>query len=194
MKRGRAFTLVEMLLAVTISAVLIGGVLAATAALSRDRRRMEARESAAQSPAVTDLVRRDLASGIALIGSPSSEGFELIAFGGVNPKSLGPTQRLARVVYRLTHRGLLIREQSWLDDPIRPDRWSELVATGVKRLELTPISTDAEPVLLGDEVGERLRALRPVPSLPPAAVRVPSRLRVRIEFTDGVVDRELVLR
>jgi prepilin-type N-terminal cleavage/methylation domain-containing protein len=191
------FTLVEMLLATTLAAILMGGVLTATAALSRDRRRMEARTAIDPSTGVIEMIRRDLANGAAIVGATDSSGFELVGFGGIDAKTFEANQRLVRVRYRVLRSGIgsgvLVREQTYLDDAIRPDRWSEVVAAGVKKVAITAVSGDADPVHLGDDVAERLRGANGSGGLV-AARRVPSRVRMRIEFTDCVVDREMVLR
>jgi prepilin-type N-terminal cleavage/methylation domain-containing protein len=195
----RGFTLVEMLLASTLAAVLMGGVLAATAGLSRDRRRMEERVERTHSSAATDVIRRDLTNAAALVAA-GPRGFELVCHGGIDGKTLAANQRLVRVTYRVVkHRrgagSTLVREQAYLDDPIRRDRWSEVVATGVTGITLTAQSGDAEPVEVGEDVSERLRAISGAGGDGPIrAVRVASRVRVRIEFGESVVERDMVLR
>jgi prepilin-type N-terminal cleavage/methylation domain-containing protein len=192
------FTLVEMLLATTLAAILMGGVLTATAALARDRRHMETRTSIDPSAGIMNLIRRDLANGAAIVGAVDANGFELVGFGGIDAKTFAANQRLVRVTYRIVRRGtgaagVLVREQSYLDEAIRPDRWNEVVAAGVTKVALTAVSGDADPVHLGDDVAERLRGANGSGAAV-AARRVPSRVRVRIEFADRVVDREMVLR
>jgi prepilin-type N-terminal cleavage/methylation domain-containing protein len=191
------FTLVEMLLATTLAAILMGGVLTATAALARDRRRMEARTAIDPSAGVMDLIRRDLANGAAIVGATDSNGFELVGFGGIDAKTFAGNQRLVRIRYRVVRSGkgpgVLVREQSYLDDAIRPDRWNEVVAAGVNKVLLTAVSDDSDPVHLGDDVAERLRGASGS-GASVAARRMPSRVRVRIEFADRVLDREMVLR
>lgn len=190
------FTLVEMLLATTLAALLMAGVLAATAALSRDRARMEARQATAHETGPLDLLRRDLTNSAAFVAAPTAAGFDLVGFGGIDPKTLTANGRLAHVAYRI-HRparggaGVLVREQAYLDDPIKPDHWTEVVAVGVKQVALTTLSADAEPVRLSEDVAEHF--LQPGGATP-TATRVPSRLRVRIEYDNGVADRDMVLR
>jgi prepilin-type N-terminal cleavage/methylation domain-containing protein len=191
-----AFTLIEMLLATVLASILMAGVLVATAALSRDRLRMEARQSAAHSPAALDLIRKDLASAIAFIGAPNPGGFEILSYSGVDAKSLLPNQRLARVKYRIIREGrtgVLVRDQAYLDDPVRIDHWSDAVALNVLRINITPLSNDAETVHLGEDVEQRLLAIDRGKSIPLTA-RMPSRVRVRIEYQTGVVDQDMVLR
>jgi prepilin-type N-terminal cleavage/methylation domain-containing protein len=191
------FTLIEMLLATTLAAILMGGVLTATAALARDRRRMEARTAIDPSTGVMEMIRRDLANGAAIVGATTPSGFELVGFGSIDAKTFAANQRLVQVRYRVTRSGTgagaLVREQTYLDDAIRPDRWSEVVAAGVKKMTLTALSDDADPVHLSDDVAERLRGANGSGAIV-AARRVPSRVRVRIEFLNRVVDREMVLR
>jgi prepilin-type N-terminal cleavage/methylation domain-containing protein len=193
------FTLVEMLLATTLAAILMGGVLSATAALARDRRRMEARTTLNASSGVMEMIRRDLTNAAALVGRVDTNRFELVGFGGIDDKTFAANQRLVQVTYRVVRSakrdaaGVLVRRQAYLDDAIRPDRWNEVVAAGVKQVMITAVSEDGDPVRLGDEVAERLSGANGRGGAVTAR-RVPSRVRVRIEFVDRVVDREMVLR
>jgi len=190
----RAFTLIEMLLATVLSSILIAGILVATAALSRDRIRMESRQTT--TPAAIDLIRKDFANAIAFVGAIDPAGFELIGFSGIDAKSLLPNQRLVRIKYRIIRdgrSGILVRDQAYLDDPVRVDRWSDAVALNVVRIGIVPLSADGEIVHLGEDVGERLLAIDRGKTIP-QAVRVPSRLRVRIEYVASVIDRDMVLR
>jgi prepilin-type N-terminal cleavage/methylation domain-containing protein len=195
--RLRAFTLIEMLLATTLAAILMGGVLVAAGAVSRDRLRMASREAKAHSGQMLEVVRRDLANGMALVGLMNGDGFEIMGCGAIDPRTLLPNQRLARVRYRVARQGrgagVLVREQAYLDDPIRPDRWNEVVAVNVTRVAVTPLSGDGEAVRIGEDVSERLRAVDGGAAIV-QGTRVASRVRVRIEMTNGVVDGEMVLR
>jgi hypothetical protein len=179
-----------MLLATTLASILMGAVLTATAALARDQRLMELAEPAARSTGAFDLLRRDLANGAAFIGQPRPDGFVIIGHGGIDARTLQPNGRLCRVAYRVDG-GFLTREQDYLDDPIRPDRWREIVGVNVKRIDLRPISADGERMTLGEDVEERIRAGR---SGPIVTTRVASRIRVRIEYADGMADRDVMLR
>ena len=196
-KHVQGFTLIEMLLATTLAAILMGAVLVAAGAVSRDRQRMESREAKAHSGQMLQVIRHDLANGMALVGLMNADGFEIVGCGAIDPRTLLPNQRLARVRYRVARQGrgagVLLREQAYLDDPIRPDRWNEVVAVNVTRIVITPLSLDGEIVRIGEDVSERLRAVDGGAAIMQGA-RVPSRVRVRIEMINGVVDQEMVLR
>lgn len=196
-RRARGFTLVEMLLAAVLAAILMGGVLASTAALSRDRRRMEGKQQLGHGPGMMELIRRDLASGAALIGPADGGGFDLIGHAGIDPATMTTNGRLVWISYRVARPGggggVLVREQAYLDDPIRTDRWREAVATGVTGVALTPLAAQAEPVRIAEDVTERLRAAGG-PAISQQAVRVPGRVRVQVRFADAVVDQDTVLR
>src|SRR5437762_1519029 len=104
MTRRRGFTLIEMLLATVLAALLMGGVLAVAAGLSRDRRRMEAHTAAEHSPLAADLLRRDLANAVALLNSSvgaSAGDIEMLGYSGIDPVTLRPNGRLVRVVYHI---------------------------------------------------------------------------------------------
>src|SRR2546430_13914620 len=143
-KHVRGFTLIEMLLATTLAAILMGGVLVAAGTVSRDRQRMESREAKAHSGQMLEVIRRDLANGMALVGAVNADGFEIVGCGAIDPHSLLPNQRLARVRYRIARTGRgaggLLREQAYVDDPIRPDRWNEVVAGDGMRNVIKPAS------------------------------------------------------
>jgi hypothetical protein len=180
-----------MLVATVIAAVLMAGVLSATVSLSRDRQRLAARDIGTHAGGAMELVRRDLANATAFIGPPRDTGFALIGHGGIDARTFVADGRLCYVAYRLDKGGVLVREQAYLDDPIRVDRWREVVAVGVRGVGVAPVSADGESMQLSEEVEGRLRG-RGAAAL--SATRVPSRVRVRIEFGDGAVDREMVLR
>jgi hypothetical protein len=62
--------------------------------------------------------------------------------GGIDASSLEPNNRLTRVIYRIRrNRGGdsdLVREQRYLDDPVRPQPWSDLVMRDVRSIGVSP--------------------------------------------------------
>lgn len=188
----RGFTLIEMLLATVLASILMGAVLAGASALSRDRIRMETRQASEYSSAAIELIRKDLISSVAFVGRSTPDGFELISFNAIDPKSLLPNQRLVRIKYRLS-RGILVRDQAYLDDSVRVDRFGDAVAIGVTRIDLTALSNDTLPVRISDDLTERLRAIDRAPAIS-QATQIPARLRLRIEYQNGAIDSDMVLR
>lgn len=182
----RAFTLMELMLASAIAAILMAGVLSVVSGLSRDRRRMEARAQAAEPTVLLDLVRRDLANAQTMHAREDG-AIVLVGHGAIDHKSMSANGRLAKVVYRVAA-GALLREQMYLDDPIRPDRWSEVVAVRVERIAITPTAGAAEQMVFTEDMADRLGADAGRP------VRVPPRARLRVEMNDRTIDREVVIR
>jgi hypothetical protein len=164
----------------------MAGILTAVSSLSRDRRRMETRAQAAEPTIMLDLLRRDLANSQTMHARPDG-AIVMVGHAGVDRKTLIANGRLAKVIYHTANK-VLLREQTYLDDPIRPDRWSEIVAMRVQRLAITPTAADAQPLVFTEDMADRLGsdAGRPV--------HVPSRARLRIEMTDRTIDREVVIR
>ena len=157
MKFRRAFTLIEILLAVTIAAVLMAAVLAVVSGLGRDQRRLAVDEKTNRPSAAIELLRWDLTNGSTI--TPTADGIVLRGHGGIDPSSLRPNNRLTRVTYRIRRDGResnLVREQRYLDDPIRPQPWSDLVLRDVRAIGVTPNGTPDSPrvsVLLVRESG-----------------------------------------
>ena len=142
MKR-RAFTLIEMLLATTLTAVLLGAVLSVASALARDTRRFASTVEPSGFDSAFAQIRWDIANASSM--SASRDGRELVLTGhcGVDAVMLRPTGRLTRVVYRVTAAGL-VRRQEYLDDPVRPQAWGELLLAGAMGIGTQPASIDLE--------------------------------------------------
>ena len=136
MTRPRGFTLIEMLVAGVLTAVLLAGVLSVSAALARDARRTSSRAaSSGATDAAFDLIRWDLAN-----ASTTSFGraITFTGHGGLARETLKPTGRLTRVTYTIRRGAGLVREQTYLDDAVRPQPWSELVLVGATEVDVLP--------------------------------------------------------
>lgn len=187
------FTLIELLAAAALAAVLMGAVLVVMAALGRDRARLSAVEDrAGPHAALTDLLRWDLTNAATFEAGTDGRSLVLTGHGSLDPRTFRPNGRLVRIVYRaLGARGApgpLVREQAYLDDPIRPEPWTELAAAGAISVNVVPTSRDAQPVIDPDAPGG---------TIPPEAarrLRMPSRLRVRVVLDSGLVDEEVRVR
>jgi prepilin-type N-terminal cleavage/methylation domain-containing protein len=195
MSRRRGFTLVEMMLATVLAAMLIGGVMTVASGLSRDRRRMQERMTAQRPTVLIELLRKDLANASAVIWSSDAGTVVLVGHGGLDPKSLTPTGRLAEVTYRVRGRGAaaaLVREQRYLDDAIRPQPWREVVSVGVRDFAIAASSDDAETVRLGEDVAQRLGEKGLGGEV--RVTRVPSRVRLQLEVDGRAIHEEVNVR
>jgi len=146
----RAFTLVEMILATALAAILLGGVLLSTAAVSRDTARARAAAPTEQRGAI-DLLQWDLTNAASM--REIDEGRTIVLTGqcALDRKMLAPTGRLARVDYRIDPRTrTLTREQRFLDDTVRPEPWTEIVATDITRLDIVSNSATTKPDAQGN--------------------------------------------
>jgi prepilin-type N-terminal cleavage/methylation domain-containing protein len=134
LNRRGAFSLIEMLLATALAAVLMGAVLTLVAGVYRDARMMQ-RLSSRPVGGLLEGIARELGNVESF--SQASDGRELALIGniGIDRRTLSADSRLARVVYRVGPGGSLRREQTYIDAPERPAPWGELVAArGVERL------------------------------------------------------------
>ncbi|HEV8290471.1 MAG TPA: hypothetical protein VGP94_01045 [Tepidisphaeraceae bacterium] len=146
MKRN-AFTLLELLLANMLIAILLGALLLLISSLSRDQKKFTA-TAADQDPtnSIFTLLRHDLANSESARLLPNQRGFILTGHAGLDPKTLTLIDRRTRVVYEIRRKAntlYLIREQSYLDDPIKPQRFEELIATNITSLSISVASASA---------------------------------------------------
>src|SRR5438552_1574402 len=178
MSHHRAFTLLEMLLATMLSVILIGGVLAMSAALARDQKRMSSRPQS-NAEGIVELIQFDLANARSMTQSADGQAIIFIGHGGLDRRTFAATNRLTRVIYRVDpDHATLTRRQEYLDDPARPQKWEELVATNVARIDVIAASNDGEPVrepavtpaLLGVR---RIGDVKSVPADVPLSMTVP---------------------
>jgi prepilin-type N-terminal cleavage/methylation domain-containing protein len=202
--RRRGFTLVEMLLATVLAGLLMAGVLFMTAAVGRDRRRVAADEAGPRRNGVMERMRWDLANAVTMSPQRSGRILVLVGHGGLDPQTLAPTNRLTRVIYEVRGRGrdaALFRQQEYLDEPTRPDRWTELVCADVQAINVADESGDGQPVerekpadklAPGDELvpGITLQQTRRGPTV----YFVPTRARVRVQHGARLMDEEMWLR
>lgn len=136
MKR-KAFTLLELLLANVLIAILLGALLFVVSSLGRQQRKMLNDDS---TDPILNLLRRDLANSQSIRPLKNQSGFILTGHASLDPKSLVPTDRRARVIYQIRRKAntlCLIREQTYLDDPIKPNRFEQLLATNITALSIT---------------------------------------------------------
>jgi hypothetical protein len=173
----------ELMLASAIAAILMAGVMVVVAGLSRDRQRMEARAEVSEPVVMMDVIRRDLANAQTM-HTREDGAIVLVGNAGVDRTSMAVNGRLVKVVYRVS-RGVMLREQTYLDDAVRPHHWSEVVAMRTQRVA---ISGAGEAMVFTEDMADRLGSDGGRP------MRVPGRVRVRVEMRGGVVEREVVVR
>ena len=139
MSTRRAFSLIEMLLAAALVAMLMAAVLALLGGINRDVRTM--RQASQHDPgaqSAADLLSRDLVNAQSVTASEFriGTGVTIVGNAGIDRDTLGLDGRLVRVTYRVGPDGALRREQSYLDDPDRPQRWESLAALGISELSV----------------------------------------------------------
>ena len=188
MSRGgsRGFTLVEVLAATALTAVLMLAVLQVLGTLSRSRSAMEKRAEGAAPwrEDLVDTVRRDLNSATGVRFAPN--GIVLASHAALRPSSLAATDEPVTVTYGLTEihgRNWLCRRQAvraGFDGGGAP--WTELLCPDVAAFEMTPAA--AGLVQAGSAAGAK-SDLQPVPAA----------ASMRVTLTDGsVIEQVLVLR
>ena len=154
--RASAFTLIELLVAVMLSVVLMGGVLLALGGLARDAKTTAGAEFLVGERPFLQTLQWDLGNARSMVQSADARTLVLVGHGGIDPDTLIPNGRLARITYSCQMRGsapCLVRRQEYLDDPIRPRIWSEMVASGIWRLSVVPAGGQApapDPQVLAD--------------------------------------------
>lgn len=161
-----------MLLATTLASVLMSAVLMVLTAVSRDRLRLAKMESASVSPAIINCLRWDLANAQTMSSATDGRSLILLGHGALDPSTLRPTGRLARVTYRAAEGGKtfhLVREQMLVDDPARPELWRELVGSEITGLWV--LSSGAS-----------------VASSAAGQLSVPSRVRIHVETISDPID------
>jgi prepilin-type N-terminal cleavage/methylation domain-containing protein len=193
--RRSGFSLIELLVATALSAMLMAAVLAILAGVSRDRKRLTAAQNLPSPQAMINRFQWDLTNAQTLSQSPDGHSLELIGHCAIDYKTLAPNGRLVTVDYRLYQDGdtsCLVREQKYLDDPAAPSPWRELISIGVTNFRVIARSTDEltanqqEPST-GLILASDLRPKAPV-------IHVPERVRLQITMPTGMVDRELWVR
>lgn len=194
------FTLIELLLATVLSSILILGVLMVVAGLSRDRRRLNIaqKQTADGTQLLIERLRWDLTNARTLAQSVDGRLLILVGHGGIDRRTLSPSGRLSRVIYRCeVENGIWVaaREQDYLDDPVRPDHWRELMGVGISGLSATPESSEPVPVDTddADEISPQAIFARN-PDRVGAAVRISSRVQVHLLIGKSAISEELRVR
>lgn len=184
MKR-KAFTLLELLLANMLIAILLGALLLVISSLSREQKKMTAAQDQDPTNSILNLLRHDLVNSESVRPLPNQRGFILTGHAGLDSKSLTPTDRRTRVIYEIRRRAgtlCLIREQTYLDDPIKPQHFEELIATNISSLTLSgngeSTSADDEELNLDDTT----------------AFTLPSSVMIHLATQQHAINQELFLR
>ncbi|MDB5325529.1 MAG: hypothetical protein JWM57_1098 [Phycisphaerales bacterium] len=180
----RAFTLVELVAATALSALLMTTLLAVVASLGRERNAIAHRATEQTPPALLELLRWDCVNARTVRLRERSVMFT--GFGSLDPRSLTPTvNRPVEVIYEVQQMG----GRSWLcrrqQEPGNPGRAStELVCAGVQDIAVVPFTGN------GSFVQDVLNAHK-------AAVPMTATVRLKIAFdskTKRPVDEVMVLR
>ncbi len=191
---GKGFTLVEVVVATALAALLMLAVLGATRSLTRAQADLLQNDRLKdRHPELVALIRFDLvhAQEVKL----AKNRLVLEGFGALDPQTLSPVHRPARITYRLQQgspgqagsAGLkdswLVREQVMLDEPGSTIPWIELVASKVAQFDTTS-AIQQSPSASGD---------RPKS---PALSGLPSAVQLTLNWSDNKkpLEATLILR
>lgn len=138
--RNRAFTLIELLAATVIAAVLMVGVLVVVAQLGTDQQRLANHPEPEAANRIIELLQRDLAGATSIATGAPSDSIVMDGYGALSLETQLPTGRAAEISYRIIHihdSSWLVRKQRPLDEPAEKP-WMECVSHGMKHLTITP--------------------------------------------------------
>jgi hypothetical protein len=180
---GTAFTLVELLAASALAAVLMVVLFQVIVSLGRSRAALAAAAGdgrtgphAAWKADLLDTLRRDLANATEV--RVGRDEVEITGHGSLDRQTLAAAHEPVTVVYGLVGpagRASLVRRQSPRGGVTNDRAWSELVCANVSRFSLEPVST------------ARIAIVRPDP------LTTPLRLRIASE-TETLLDEVIVAR
>lgn len=140
----RAFTMVEMLAATALAAVLMVSLVSVAATVNRTHAAMLETSAQVMSPwhmQLVDLLRRDLVNAVQI----QTDANTLTISGpcSVQSISLRPDHRPVQIIYALQHDGnqnWLVRRQTYLDDPNQRATRTDIVAGRIARFQLQPVT------------------------------------------------------
>ena len=195
MRNQSGFTLIEILLATILTAVLMVGVLAVIVSVSGPiQHRSEESGQSTIGQIDLDAITRVLATDLAQARSIESTSGELklMSYGGLDPQDRTRTQRPVNIGYRvqlIDDNPWLVRTEQALDGEVVIAPYYELVAPGVTRIALvTP--TDQSPTITRTGNGHRVVQ-------EPIALPADGLWRLRL-WTQGrqdpIIDRPVVIR
>lgn len=182
MNRRAGFTLLELLLATVLTAVLMVGVLAV---ISRVWGPADSASDSVPGLSIGDAVVRVLGDDLAQARTidTTDAGLVLMSYGALDREGYSRTQRPVRIAYAVQDIGgrtWLVRSEQALDEGSNARVSRDLVASGVTRIDLTPPAI-AEPLIDSDDADPPVDALW--------------RLRVwSVGQAEPAIDRSLVLR
>ncbi len=181
--RQSGFTLVEILAATVLSALLVVTLLMVVASLGRERTAIAKRAAAQTPPGLVDLLRWDLLSARSV---RTKDGvMTLTGFGSLDRRTLAPvSHRPVDVVYEVRELGgesWLVRRQ--VEKGQRPV--AELVCAGVRAIKAAPLAV----------IDSATPTTKPA-DLPPGAVPMSAEVRLQISFDPPrqPIDEVVVLR
>ena len=195
MKRRQAFTLVQMVAATVLAAVLMVTALLVIAGLGRERRIAAASEKLEPPIEMMELIRWDLVNAREM--STSRGQITLIGFGSLDQQDASPRSHVpVEVVYevqRAADRSWLVRRQRTEDRRGRGEWSAELVCADVARFGVTE---------MGETPAPRPRATTTRPTSAPASrpsvlPTIAPCVRVQVAWDDPdrePIEQVLVLR
>jgi prepilin-type N-terminal cleavage/methylation domain-containing protein len=183
--RKSAFTLIEMVAASAIAALLMAGAFAVMTTMIHDRERMKASAlpGKQQTSAILEIFRNDLVTASTYAADKNKLTLQNCHL--LN-KSMVSTDRPVEVVYHVVRgqdgESYFVRRQRTLDDPAVPRPTSELLAIGI-------LNWTIEPLL--DEMAPRSASGAGQNALP-----LPRRFRLEVRFEDARknIDQVICLR
>lgn len=203
--RRRGLTLLELMVCSALAALLMGGVLAIVSLLARDRQRLDRRDVASErSAALVSLLRRDLAGASRLEADDEGRRLVLTGYSGIDSRVRRHDNRPARVAYQIRRgdgsqtEASLTRTQEYLDATAGEQPWAELAAIGVETIRA--YSDEAEDGRRAEGEDDGGPSSPAPPSLPGrgaaegGASGLSDRMRLEVTWSDGRVERALVLR
>lgn len=157
------FTLIELVLASALAAILMAGMLSVLAGITRDRERL-ARLHNMETPdraAIIQLIRRDLSCATNFQGGENE--LTVHTYSSLDVADSHAVDRPSEVTYSLLKdQGMwwLIRRQQFVDEPVPPRPVMNLVACGVTRFnENELLTTSAQGSLSSPTIATRRVAI-----------------------------------
>ncbi|MGB0766888.1 MAG: prepilin-type N-terminal cleavage/methylation domain-containing protein [Phycisphaeraceae bacterium] len=161
MRSDRGFTLIEMLLATLLTAVLMVGVLAVIARVAEPIAAPVPGPSLAtdarDADALVRLLQDDLSQALTLDTDGEANGWSFMSYGGFDALTNERTHRPTRIAYRVAsigERSWLVRDQTTLDGEAAMAPRCELVAADVSMVSLEP-PDDAAILLAANRAAAR---------------------------------------